>query len=237
MEQLHKSLVGETRKFFRKSGFKKAVVGVSGGIDSVLCARLLVDALGKENVAALIMPERGVSLKDNIDDAVSYCKKLRIKYFLVPVNEFVKEFDNPKWKQNNISKINVRSRIRAVLLYNYANANNALVCGTSNKTELLLGYFTKYGDGACDFELIGSLHKSEVYLLSEHLGLPQKIIDKIPSADLYPGQEDENELGGSYEEIEMVLNGSSKNKKLALRVKELMEKNRHKLCMPPTIQP
>ncbi len=250
MEQLHKGLVKAAREFFKKAGFKKAVLGMSGGIDSALCARLLVDALGRENVTALIMPEGGVSLKDNVDDAVSYCSKLKIKCFLVPINRFVREFDRAEWKKNNISKINTRSRIRAVLLYNYANANKALVCGTSNKTELMLGYFTKYGDGAVDFELIGSLYKSEVFLLAKHLELPEEIIEKIPSADLYSGQEDEKEIGGSYEEIDKILDffvekklnkkivlKKVKKEKLVERVFYLMEKNSHKLKIPQTIAP
>jgi len=150
-KNIYNNLIIGIEDYFKKHNIKKAVIGLSGGIDSALSAKLVADALGKGNIHALLMPLKGLSSKKNVDDAVDVCKWIGIEYNIVHINEFLKEFNELKWKQNKLAKMNTASRVRAVLLYNYANTHDALVVGTSNKTEIILGYFTKYGDGAVDF--------------------------------------------------------------------------------------
>jgi len=229
MEKTYKKIIEGIKNYFNKNKIKKTVIGLSSGIDSSLSAKLVSDAIGKENLHALIMPVKGISSEENIKDAVEFCKAMGIGYSLIYINDFIKEFENLEWKQNKIAKMNTASRIRAVILYNYANTHNALVIGTSNKTELKLGYFTKYGDGACDIEVIGDLFKTEVIELAKYLKIPEKIINKIPTAELYHGQSDEEELGASYGEIDEMLKG---NKERTNKIKKLIEKNKHKSKMP-----
>ncbi|MCH8004040.1 MAG: NAD+ synthase [Nanoarchaeota archaeon] len=247
-ETLYKELINGIRDYFNKNNIKKAVIGLSGGIDSSVSAKLVVDAIGKENVYGLIMPLKGLSSEENIKDAVEFCTLNGIKYSLIFINDFVDEFEKLKWKHSKIAKMNTASRIRAVLLYNYANTHNALVIGTSNKTEILLGYFTKYGDGAVDIEVIGELFKTEEKELAKFLKIPDKIINKVPTAELYHGQTDEEELGVSYDELDKILklyiddksveeiinNGFDKN--VVEGVLERVKSNEHKRNMPSAIK-
>ena len=205
IRQTHSILVNGIKEYFKKNKFGKAVIGLSGGIDSALSAKLVADAIGKENIKALIMPFKELSSEENIMDAVEFCTLNGIDYSLVYINDFVSEFGKVEWEQNKVAKMNTISRVRAVILYNYANSNDALVIGTSNKTEIMLGYFTKYGDGAVDIEVIGDLFKAEVIGLAKFLGLSEKIINKVPTAELYHGQTDEGELGASYDKLDTIL--------------------------------
>lgn len=229
----YNKLTNGIKQYFKKAKVKKAVIGLSGGIDSALALKLVVDAIGKKNVTALVMPEKGLTKKEDIKDAINFCKSLRVKYKTIKINAFLKNFKRIDLKQNKTSWINLKPRIRMIILYNYANANNALVIGTSNKTELKLGYFTKYGDGACDLEVIGDLYKTEVRALAKYLKLPSRIINKIPSADLFKGQTDEKEVGESYEDIDNMLKGK---KKINKKIKKLIEKNKHKTENIPIIK-
>src|SRR3989344_5315481 len=205
IKEMYNTLTIGIRNYFKKNKVEKAVIGLSGGIDSALSAKLVADAIGKENVHALIMPMKDLSSEENVNDAIEFCKLIGISYSKIYINDFVKEFEKLGWGQGKTAKMNIASRIRAVILYNYANSNNALVIGTSNKTELMLGYFTKYGDGAVDIEVIGDLFKTDEFGLARFLGLPEKIINKIPTAELYHGQTDEDELGASYKELDKIL--------------------------------
>ena len=227
MNKVHSKLVKGIKQYFRKAGIKKAVIGLSGGIDSALALKLTADAIGNDNVTALLMPERGLTKKVNVEDAVNLCGLLRVEYKIIPINSFLREFKKIKtWKQNKIALINTKSRVRALILYNYSNTHNALVIGTSNKTEIKLGYFTKYGDGACDIEVIGSLYKTEVWELAKYLGIPKSIIHKVPSAELFHGHTDEKEIGEKYSDIDLMLKGK---KKMSKKVKERIKENRHKM--------
>ena len=205
LKQIHNKLVSGVMDYFKKNRVKKAVIGLSGGIDSSLSARLVADAIGKENIHGLIMPLKGLSSEENIQDAIKFCTLNGIDYSLVFINDFVKEFKKLNWKQNKVAEMNTASRARAVILYNYANTHDALVIGTSNKTEIMLGYFTKYGDGAVDIEVIGDLFKTEEKELAKFLNIPKKIINKVPTAELYHGQTDEGELGVGYDELDRIL--------------------------------
>ena len=248
IRQAYDKLVIKIKGYFKKSNFERAVIGVSGGIDSALSAKLVAEAIGKKNVHALIIPVKGISSEENIRDAVEFCALNGISYSLIFINDFIKEFEKVEWEQNKAAKMNTISRIRAVLLYNYANSNNALVIGTSNKTEILLGYFTKYGDGAVDVEVIGDLFKAEVRGLAKFLKIPERIIRKAPTAELYPGQTDEKELGVTYDELDKILGlyaeGKSINgiiakgfeKKTVESVIEKVKKNEHKRNMPIVVR-
>jgi NAD+ synthase len=230
MQKTYSRLVWGIKTYFAENKFTKAVIGMSGGIDSSVSAALAVAALGRNKVHALMMPEKGVSSKGSVEHAVALAKKLGISYDIVPINSMLLPLKFP-WKQNMHARINSKARLRANILYNYANTHDALVIGTSNKTELKLGYFTKYGDGAVDIEAIGSLWKTQVREMAKFLGIQKEIIDKKPSAELYPGHTDEEELGASYEEIDKVLKTNKGNKKIL----DMVKKNMHKSKMPKVI--
>lgn len=225
IRQTHSILVNRIKEYFKKNKFERAVIGLSGGIDSALSAKLVADAIGKENIKALIMPLKGLSSEENIMDAVEFCTLNGIDYSLVYINDFVSEFEKVEWEQSKTAKMNTISRVRAVILYNYANSNDALVIGTSNKTEILLGYFTKYGDGAVDIEVIGDLFKAEVRELAKFLGISEKITNKVPTAELYRGQTDEGELGASYDKLDTILRLYIEEKN---SIKKIIEKGARK---------
>jgi NAD+ synthase len=226
MKQIHNKLKTKIKDYFKKNNLNKAVIGLSGGIDSALALKLTSDAIGNKNITALLMPEKGLTKKENVDDGINLCKLLKVNYKIISINKFLKEFSKIKaWKQNKIAEINTKSRVRALILYHYANTHNALVIGTSNKTELKLGYFTKYGDGACDIEVIGDLYKTEVWKLSSYLKIPKNIVHKIPSAELFHGHTDEKEIGENYENIDKMLQGK---KKISSKIKKLIKENKHK---------
>ena len=247
IETINSRLISGIKGYFQEASREKAVLGLSGGIDSALVASLLAEALGKENVTALIMPLEGISNHENTRDAEEFAKQLGIKVIRLPINAFKSPLDKLPWVQAKVASANANARIRALLLYNYANSNNCLVVGTGNKTEMLLGYFTKFGDGAEDFFVIGDLYKKEVRELSRKRGIPAKFVEKAPSADLWQGQTDEGELGLTYAEMDKILvaieNGSeaklSENgisaDKIAL-VNKRVAANRHKSLPTPRIK-
>ncbi|MFA6918126.1 MAG: NAD+ synthase [Candidatus Gracilibacteria bacterium] len=248
MHNTYTKILAGIQKYFRLAGVEKAVIGVSGGVDSALCLKLVVDAIGPERVTGLILPEKNVSSEENMRHAKTLCEFLKVEYHVIFINKFLTDFVALPWQPNELAQINTKARVRMLLLYNFANANNALVIGTSNKTELALGYGTKYGDLGVDIEIIGDLLKEEVYKLGEHVGLPDEFLTKAPSAELYVGQTDEEELGLSYKEMDAILKhlekGLSKeeiiskgiNPNAVLKIFRLMELNRHKL-VPPYIIP
>ena len=228
MEKIYRKLVAGIREYFRKAGFKKAVIGLSGGLDSAVTCFLAVKALGNKNVTALLMPEKGISSKLGVKDAVNLAKSLKIKYHIVSINGFAKNYKKLPWKDSHVSETNSKARVRATILYHYANTHNALVVGTSNKTELEIGFFTKHGDGATDLEPIGDLYKTDEYKLAKYLKLPDEFLTKAPSAELYKGHTDEEEIGASYLQIDAVLKGKLKKGKIADKIRKRIAVNKHK---------
>lgn len=205
LARLESKLVKGIREYFAEQGKTKSVIGLSGGIDSAVTFALLCKALGHENVTALIMPNTGITKKANVADAENLSWQFKAKYYIVPIDEFYHSFSKLPWQQTSIAKANLNARIRAVILYNYANSNNALVAGTGNKSEFWMGYFTKYGDAAADFFPIANLLKKQVRALAVHQGLPHVFLEKTPSAELWVGQEDEKEMGITYDELDELL--------------------------------
>jgi NAD+ synthase len=187
-----------------------AVVALSGGVDSSVVAALAHDVV---NTKALILPETAVTSAQDILDATSIAEAYGLPFTVIEINDLIdcfKEAARPILPahtsgQVSIAEANLKPRIRMTLNYAAANADSRLVLGTGNKTELLMGYFTKYGDGGVDALPIGSLYKTQVFQLARYAGIPDRIISKAPSAGLWVGQTDEEELGLSYDLLDRIL--------------------------------
>ncbi len=193
-------LRNETRKF----GFSSIVLGLSGGIDSAVVCELAVRALGREHVLALMMPY-ATSSPESLADAAIMVERLGIEAEEVKITPAVDAFLSSIPEDQLLRRGNVMARTRMVYLYDISARDGRLVAGTSNKTELLLGYGTIFGDMASAINPIGDLYKTQVRGLARHLGIPVHIIDKVPSADLWQGQSDEADLGFSYADVDLLL--------------------------------
>lgn len=186
------------------AGFTKAVIGLSGGIDSAVSANLAAEALGKKNVLAVMMPYK-TSSPESRKDAELILNALDIRSEAVDITPMVDPMFEAQKISDHVRKGNIMARQRMIVLYDYSQKEKALVIGTSNKTESLLGYGTLFGDMACAINPLGDLYKTQIWALAEELVIPGKIIDKKPTADLWKGQTDEAELGFSYREADKFL--------------------------------
>ncbi len=187
-----------------KTGFEKVVLGLSGGIDSSLSAALAVEALGADNVMGVMMPYHS-SNPDSLEDAKVLAGKLGIGCRTVEITPMVDPYFETCPEISNMRRGNVMARQRMIVLYDISAETDALVLGTSNKTEYLLGYSTLWGDSACALNPLGDLYKTQVWELARYLELPERIVSKKPSADLWAGQTDEEELGFTYEQADEAL--------------------------------
>ena len=194
------------RDYLRKSGRKGILVGMSGGLDSAVVAALCARAVGPESTAGIHLPDKD-SPKQDEKDAREHAESLGISYIAIPIDGFVESFLSLEDTDDRTRLGNIKARCRMVVLYHAAHSMDYIVAGTSNKSELLVGYFTKYGDGASDIAPIGDLYKTQVGELAKEIGIPDRLIGKTPSAALWPGQSDEEELGISYAELDSVLLG------------------------------
>jgi NAD+ synthase len=199
-----KILTGFIKSEITRTGFSRAVIGLSGGIDSALSCYLAAEALGPENILAVRMPYK-TSSHDSWVDAGRVIQKLKIQSIDIPITEMAAPLIERFPMMNNVRRGNVMARTRMIVLYDQSVDFKGLVIGTSNKTEILLGYSTHYGDSACAINPIGDLYKTQVRQLSRDIGLPSEIIEKPPSADLWVNQTDEEELGFTYEEVDKLL--------------------------------
>ncbi|MCS7111154.1 MAG: NAD+ synthase [Ignisphaera sp.] len=195
-------------EMLRKTDARGYVIGLSGGIDSTTVTYLVVKMLGRDKLKVLIMPDSNVTPEEDVEDAIYVAKVLGVEYYLFDVSKLIDSFSRilPFFDiDHNLSVGNLRARIRMASLYYFANRFNMLVVGTGNKSELLLGYFTKYGDGGADVLPLGDLYKVQVRDLARFLGVPEKIVCKPSSPRLWKNQLTEDELGLKYELIDSIL--------------------------------
>ena len=204
LKEVHNELVEFLRENFKKAGFSKAVLGLSGGIDSALVAYLLRDALGKENILAIMMPYKS-SNPDSLNHAKLVVEDLKINSKTIEITDMIDAYFKNEKETTSLRMGNKMARERMSILFDYSSKENALVVGTSNKTEIYLGYSTQFGDSACALNPIGDLYKTNIWDLSRYLKIPNELIEKKPSADLWEGQTDEQEMGLTYKEADQVL--------------------------------
>lgn len=204
LKEVHNELVEFLRESFKKAGFSKAVLGLSGGIDSALVAYLLRDALGKENVLAIMMPYKS-SNPDSLNHAKLVVEDLGINSKTIEITDMIDAYFKNEKEATSLRMGNKMARERMSILFDYSSKENALVVGTSNKTEIYLGYSTQFGDAACALNPVGDLYKTNIWDLSRYLKIPNELIEKKPSADLWEGQTDEQEMGLTYKEADQVM--------------------------------
>lgn len=211
------------------------VFGLSGGIDSAVVAALSI-RISTKNTLAIIIPCH--SLEADINDALDFINKFNIPYKIIDLSKVYDSFNyllNDKEKEGSfkLAEANIKPRLRMITLYYFANKLNYLVIGTGNKSELSIGYFTKYGDGGADILPLGNLLKSQVKELAEYLDIPKKIINKPPSAGLWEGQTDEEEIGISYDQLDKYLKtGKLNNKIIKEKIQNKITKSAHKRTTP-----
>jgi NAD+ synthase len=240
-----KILTGFIHTELTRAGFNKTVMGLSGGIDAALSLYLSAKALGPENVLAIRMPYK-TSPPDTLEDAQTMIDDLGVQSMTIEITEMVDPLIKFYDDMGKIRAGNIMARMRMIVLFDQSVAFNGLVMGTSNKTELLLGYSTIFGDSAAAIQPIGDLYKTQVRQLSRAVGVPENIIQKAPSADLWQGQTDEGELGFTYEEVDQLLYllvdqryrpenciKEGFDKKFVDRVAQMIRKNHFKRVMPP----
>ncbi len=188
------------------AGADGVVLGLSGGIDSTTVAYAAVEALGPEAVVGLLLPST-VTDEQNVTDAERVAEELGIRAEIIEIAPIVEQFRKayPAGTEDRMAVGNVQVRIRAVLNYFIANTENRVVLGTGNRSEALTGYFTKYGDGAVDCHPLGNLYKCQVRQLARSLGVSEDLVTKTPSAEMWAGQSDEEELGLSYDTLDAIL--------------------------------
>lgn len=199
-------IVSFLQQIYTSSNHANGTIAVSGGIDSAVSLTLLTQALGPDHVFPVLLPYGDQS----IEDSKTICTWNKIPESNVRVTDIASIVDLICTKQNIVDKDplrkgNIMARVRMILLYDYAREKNALVCGTENKSEKYLGYFTRFGDEASDIEPLQHLYKSEIRALATHLELPPQFLSKAPSAGLWAGQTDELELGFSYDDADKII--------------------------------
>ncbi len=241
---VEKVLVKFIKEELASAGLSKAVLGLSGGVDSAVSCALAARALGPENVLAVVIPFK-TSSPESLTDAEKVIEKTGVRSEEVDITSMAEPYLNDNDELGKVRIGNVLARLRMIVLYDRSARERALVIGASNKSELMLGYGTLHGDLASAINPIGDLYKTQVWDLARHLGLPENVIMKKPTADLWEGQTDEDELGFSYQEVDKLLYymiderrsdaelcelGFTKN--FIHHVREMVRKNHFKRRMP-----
>ena len=231
--------------YVKKSGAKGVVIGLSGGLDSALVAKLAVNAIGATKVLGILIPSGTTPIED-VDHAVAHAKSLGIRYQIIDINPLLQKYAE-FLPEHKMARGNLMARIRMNILYYYAATNDYLVTGTSDKSEIQIGYFTKFGDGAADILPIADLYKTQVRALGKYLDIPPIILEKKSSPRLWFNHLAEEELGMEYQTIDPILQllverkltPNQVAKKLGIpvsqvkKVNELIDKNAHKRKLPP----
>ena len=255
-EKIAEEIASFIKGFIIGANVKGAVLGVSGGVDSATTLAITVKAIGSEKVTALIMPDRTSTPKADVEDALYLVKTFKVKrYYLMEINDVVNSLTKTMKglydPDDLIALGNIKARVRMIMLYYVANRFNLAVIGSGDRSEIMIGYFTKYGDGAVDVLPLGGLYKSQVRELAKHLGIPHRIAYKPSSPRLWPGQTAEDELKVDYTVIDQVLYGVfdlhmkpeevAKEVNVPLDVVEdillRVKRTEHKRRMPPIFRP
>ena len=242
---VRKILTGFIRSEITRAGFSRAVINLSGGIDSAVSFALACEALSPQNVLAICLPYK-TSSPDSLEHARMLIDQFASTAFTIPITEMVDPLINREPDMSAVRKGNIMARARMIVAYDQSEAFKGLVIGTGNKTEILLGYTTLYGDSACALNPIGDLYKTQVRQLARSLNIPDIIINKPPSADLWAGQTDEGELGFTYENVDKLLFflvdqryrpeecvEAGFEEKLVRKVVDRIRKNQFKRVLPP----
>jgi NAD+ synthase len=233
---MEKKIVSWIKNQVRVANAKGVVLGLSGGLDSCVVAVLARKALGAKKVLALILPCHSHAM--DMADAKLTARRFGIRTRVVDISKIYDGLIGILPAADRMTQANIRPRLRMIVLYYFARKLHYLVCGTSNKSELKAGYFTKFGDGASDILPIGNLFKIQVRALAQEIGIPQRIIDKAPTAGLWPGQTDEGEMGITYAELDEIICRIERKQPQRLpkakidKVKKLIRCSEHKRNKP-----
>jgi NAD+ synthase len=232
------------KTYVENAGCHTVVLGLSGGVDSAVCALLCKQALGARNVQCVFLPDEATPSLDS-KHVKLFVDTFHLKNAEINISPFVSLFHEALSQKKRLTHANIKPRVRMILLYEYANETDSLVCGTSNKSEILVGYFTKYGDGGVDFQPLGDLYKTQIFQLARYLGIPAPIIRKPPTAGLWAGQTDEKELRMNYQTLDEILFGleqkidvseiqktSKASKEQIERIRMMRMKSQHKRRFP-----
>jgi NAD+ synthase len=228
------------RYAYWNTGAKGIVVGLSGGVDSAVAAAFCCRAVGPANVLGLSLPS-AVSNPVDVKDAADLCRELGMQHNVISIDPILAGYRSmPEFTETPYLLGNLMARTRMAVLYYHANRDCRRVCGTSNRSEYLLGYCTKYGDNAADFQPLLHLYKTDVYIVAQELGIPDPIIKKVPSAGLWEGQSDEKEIGLTYAEIDASLKALGEQAWQARtpteeKVLALVKKSEHKRQASPNL--
>ena len=253
LERICDHLVSFIRETVEAAGAEGATLGLSGGIDSTTTAYLAVEALGTDGLHGLVMPSE-VNDPEVMSDAERVAEELGIEYDVIEIQPIAEQFFAavPEAAADRMATGNVYVRTRAVLNYFVANAENRVVLGTGNRAEAMTGYFTKYGDQAVDCNPVGTLYKQQVRQLAAHIGVPHDLVMQTPTAGMWTGQTDEDEMGVGYDTVDAILalhiDGplstaatvralDGVDREAIERVEELVAASRHKRSMPPAPEP
>ncbi len=235
MSSLKEQIIRWLREQVKETRAKGLILGLSGGIDSSVAGVLAKEAVGNK-VLGLILPCH--TAKKEIEDVRLVVEKFKIRNKVISLTSVYDLLIKLLPRGDHLAQANLKPRLRMLILYYFANKLNYLVVGTGNKSEIAVGYFTKYGDGGVDLLPLGDLYKSEVRKLAENLDIPKKIIDKSPTAGLWEGQTDEGELGITYPELDKILvglekggSGNLRDKKVK-KVKSMVRRSEHKRNLP-----